>query len=255
MIDEIQKLLDRYIVWLKDKTTLREIDGLVEITSPYLDRHNDYLQIYVKKHENGYLITDDGYIIDDLNQSGCKLDSPKRLSLLKTTLAGFGINLTDKGRLEIITTSENFSLKKHNLIQAMLSISDMFVLAEPMVSSLFYEDVTAWLDLNDIRYTPKVNFRGKSGFEHHFDFVIPKSRKQPERILLAVNRPNRDMAEAIAFRWIDTKEVRAIESKAYALLNDQVNLVAPGVIDALNNYGVTPVPWSGRDKVREDLVA
>ena len=39
---EIEKLLDDYRVWLKDKTTLREVNSKwVEITTPYLDRHND----------------------------------------------------------------------------------------------------------------------------------------------------------------------------------------------------------------------
>lgn len=255
MKEEIQKLLDTYLLWLRDKTTIRELRDWVEITSPYLDRHNDYLQIYVKKQDNGYLLTDDGYVFDDLVHSGCKLDSPKRQSLLKSTLAGFGVGMTDKGRLEVTASQENFALRKHNLIQSMLAVNDLFYLAEPMVASLFYEDVVAWLDLNEIRYTPKVKFTGKSGYDHLFDFVVPKSRKHPERVIQTITRPNRDMAEAIAFKWIDTKDVRAVESKAYALLNDQENRVASGVVDALRNYGLNPILWSERDKMREELVA
>ena len=45
----------------------------------------------------------------------------------------------------------------------MLAINDLFYLAVPVVASLFYEDVVAWLDLHEIRYTPKVKFTGKSG--------------------------------------------------------------------------------------------
>ena len=45
-VAEIEKLLNDYRAWLKDRTTLREINGTwVEITTPYLDRHNDALQI------------------------------------------------------------------------------------------------------------------------------------------------------------------------------------------------------------------
>ena len=37
MVEEIDKLLDDYRAWLKDKTTLREVNGnWVEITTPYL---------------------------------------------------------------------------------------------------------------------------------------------------------------------------------------------------------------------------
>jgi hypothetical protein len=109
--------------------------------------------------------------------------------------------------------------------------------------------------LSDIRYTPNIKFSGKSGYDHLFDFVIPKSRKQAERIIQIITRPSRDTAEAVAFKWIDTKDVRSSDSKAYAFLNDQEHKVVQGVIDALFNYDVKPVLWSERENVKEELVA
>ena len=204
MIDEISRLLDSHWKWLKDKTQLRSLgDQWVEITTPYLDRHNDMLQIYAKRANNGYVLTDDGYVINDLLHSGCKLDSAKRQSLLNMTLGGFGIQ-NNEGCLEVHSTEESFALRKHSLIQAMLAVNDLFFLSVPMVGSLFYEDVMEWLDRNDVRYTPNVKFTGKSGFDHLFEFVIPKSKKQPERIMQTINRPSRDTAEAFAFK----REVR-----------------------------------------------
>ena len=170
------------------------------------------------------------------------------------TLAGFGVQ-DNVGRLEVSASAENFALRKHNLVQAMLAVNDLFFLAVPMVASLFYEDVVSWMDAADIRYTPNVKFTGKSGYDHLFDFVIPKSRKRPERIIQTITRPSRDTAEAVAFKWIDTKDVRSPDSKAYAFLNDQEQKVAQGVIDALGSYSVTPVPWSKREEVREELAA
>jgi len=254
MIEDIQKLLDDYLAWLRDKTSLRQIHEWVEITTPYLDRHNDYIQIYAKRANDAFILTDDGYTIDDLEQSGCKLNSPKRQELLHMTLNGFGVRLHDNA-LEVHATPDNFALRKHNLVQAMLAVNDMFYLAVPMVASLFYEDVVSWLDLHDIRYTPKVKFTGKTGYDHLFDFVIPKSRKQPERILQTINRPNRDTAQAVAFSWIDTKEVRAPDSKALALLNDSEIAISSAVLDALQNYDVRPIPWSRREEVWEELAA
>jgi len=254
MIQEIQRLLDEYLVWLKDKTLLRQIDQWVEITTPYLDRHNDYLQIYARKANSGYVLTDDGYTIEDLEQSGCKLNSPKRQDLLKMTLNGFGVQLHGEA-LEVHASPDNFAARKHNLVQAMLAVNDMFYLAGPMVANLFCEDVVVWLELHEVRYTPKVKFTGKTGFDHLFDFVIPKSRQQPERIVQAINRPNRDTAQAAAFAWIDTKEVRPPESKAYALLNDAEIPVSTAVLDALHSYDVHPIPWSRREDIRSELAA
>lgn len=254
MINEIQALLDRYNEWLKERTILREVADWAEITTPYLDRHNDYLQIYAKRVNGSFVLTDDGFTIEDLQQSGCRLDSAKRQSLLKMTLNGFGVQLNE-GRLEIRTSPDNFPLKKHSLVQAMLAVNDLFYLAVPIVTSIFYEDVTSWLDINDVRYTPKVKFTGKSGYDHVFDFVIPKSPRKPERIVQTINQPSKDTAESLAFAWIDTKQVRSPDSKAFAFLNDSEHSVPSPVIEALRNYDVNPVPWSARESVREEIAA
>lgn len=254
MIGEIQSLLDQYWVWLRDRTILREIGDWIEITTPYLDRHNDYLQIYAKRSNGGFVLTDDGYILGDLEQSGCKIDSAKRKALFKTTLNGFGVQINGEA-LQVRASPENFALRKHNLVQAMLSVNDLFYLASPTIANLFYEDVVIWLDHSDIRYTPSVKFSGKSGYDHRFDFVIPKSRVQPERVVRTINRPSRDTAQAIAFSWVDTKEVRPPDSRAYAILNDTDQAVSENVMTAMRSYDVRPIPWSSRDEAREELAA
>lgn len=255
MIDEIQKLLDEYAVWLRHKTTLREVDReWLEITSPYLDRHNDYIQIYIKRQNGGYLLTDDSNTIQDLQQSGCALESSKRRSLLNLTLNGFGVQL-NQNALEVHASEDNFALRKHNLLQAMLAINDLFYLAVPLVASLFYEDVVSWLDIHKIRYTSRLKFTGKSGFDHLFDFVIPKSEIKPERILRAINKPDKDAAQSLAFAWMDTKEVRPPDSEAFVLLNDSEHHVSSSILDALRNYEVTPILWSAREAIVQELAA
>lgn len=252
-VAEIQKLMDDYVAWVRERTTLREVNGSwVEITTPYLDRHNDALQIYARRENGGLLLTDDSYIIHDLEMSGCKLDTGKRKDLLRMTLNGFGVRLNHEA-LEIHATADNFPLRKHNLIQAMLAVNDLFYLAQPMVVSLFLEDVISWLEKNEVRYTPKVKFTGISGYDHLFDFVIPKFRTQPERIVQAINRPSRDMAESFIHKWSDTREIRSSGSKAYALLNDSEQSIPAGVIEAFRNYAIQPVPWSHRGEVIQEL--
>lgn len=254
MKTEIQGLLDKYWEWLKDKTVLRDIGDWTEITTPYLDRHNDYVQIYAKKEGTGFTLTDDGYTMTDLEQSGCGLESPKRQQLLKMTLNGFGVQMCDRA-IQVHSSADNFALRKHNLIQAMLAVNDLFYLSAPSVANLFYEDVVAWLDVSDIRYTPSVKFTGKTGYDHLFDFVIPKSRKAPERIIRVVNKPIRDTALLVVQAWMDTKEVRSSDSKAYAFLNDIEQPIPSSVAEALGSYDVTPVSWSKRDEVRDQLAA
>ena len=254
MISEIQRLLDEYVAWLRQGISLQQIGEWVEITTPYLDRHNDHLQIYARRDDGGFKLTDDGYIIQDLRQSGCKLETPKREELLRQALNGFGVRLNGEA-LEVHASVHTFAPRKHNLVQAMLAVNDLFYLAEPMVLSLFYEDVVSWLESHEVRYTTKVKFTGRSGFDHVFDFVIPKSRQQPERVVTTINRPGKEQAEHVAFEWLDTKEVRPPASRAYALLNDQQRPVPESITDALESYSVTPVPWSRREEVAAELNA
>lgn len=255
MKDEIQELVDQYMTWLRDKTALRDVDGnWVEITTPNLDRHNDYIQLYVGGTAGNYILTDGGYTIIDLENSGCNLDSPKRKELLQTTLAGFGVQIY-KNELQVKANVQDFSLKKHSLVQAMLSVNDLFYLASPYVASVFYEDVAEWMDSIDVRFTPRIKFTGKSGYDHMFDFVIPKSRRKPERIVQAINNPNKDSAESMVFKWLDTRETRASDSMLYAILNDQTGSISPSVIEALTNYEALAVPWSKRHDIQDSLTA
>lgn len=254
MIEEIKQLFDEYLRWLKDQTALREVGDWVEISTPYLDRHNDHLQIYARRENGNLLLSDDSYTIEDLRLSGCDIDTPARSRLLELTLNGFGVQ-READAIVARATSQTFAPRKHNLVQAMLAVNDLFYLAQPTVASIFAEDVAAWFSLADIRYTERVRFAGKSGFEHQFDFAIPRSRQQPERLVKAMNRPSRDNAQSAAFAWIDVRDSRPTDTRVYALLNDEPGQISTEVLRALGAWGIQPVPWSKRDQFREELAA
>ncbi|MCK6466938.1 MAG: DUF1829 domain-containing protein [Candidatus Brocadia sinica] len=145
--------------------------------------------------------------------------------------------------------------KKHNLLQAMLFINDLFVLTPAKVASFFKEDVERFLSLHEIRFTKDINFIGKSGFNHHFDFVIPSSKKEPERILRAINHPTKNNVSAMIFSWDDTRKIRSENSVALAVLNDQDKEITPDTLHALKAYEIEPMVWSKREGYIEKLVA
>lgn len=250
----IEDLVARYHAWLRDRTVLKQIRNWTEITTPFLDRHNDCIQIYARRDEAGILLTDDGHTLTDLEMSGCNLDSPKRREMLRTTLNGFGVRQAD-GALQVQATPETFALRKHNLIQAILAVNDLFYLASATVKNLFIEDVMAWLDLSGVRYLPRVKLPGVSGFDHVFDFAIPKSPRQPERLLRALTNPNRDSVQSLAFAWLDTKGSRPADAMALAVVNDNDRPVPSGVADALRAYGIEALAWSQRETMREALAS
>ncbi|SNQ59614.1 DUF1829 domain-containing protein [Candidatus Methanoperedens nitratireducens] len=252
--NECQDLVNKYIEWLKQSISYADKEGICEITTPFLDRHNDCLQIYVKKDGDNLILSDDGYILRDLKLSGFEITTEKRKQLVNAVLSGFGTQLRVD---EIVTVAkaDNFPQKKHNLIQSMLALNDMFITARSMVESIFKEDVEKFLRLHEIRFTPSVKFTGKSGFDQSFDFVIPSSKDQPERVIQVVNRPTRQNISFLIFSWADTKEVRPVKSTLYGFLNDTEQSINAELESALEQYDIKPVLWSKREEYLPELVA
>ncbi len=225
-----------------------------EITTPFLDRHNDYIQIYARQRDEQWELTDDGYTLLDLQASGCDVSSKKRSKLLEVTLRRLGV--TREGHaLTVRAGSDDFPQKKHDLVQAMLAVGDLFHTASATVFSLFLEEVSQWLDEHDVRYVEDAKFTGTSGYSHHFDFVIPGHRDVPERMLEAINRPNRSTIVQFIMAWEDIREVRPANARALAVLNDADQTVPQKSLQALSQYDIIPVRWTQRDRYVEELAA
>ena len=92
---ECEQLIAAYVDWLRKGLSVEKLDEACELTTPFLDRHNDHMQIYVRRDNGDYVLTDDGYILSDLKSCGCELDSTKRKELLVQALNGFGVQRED----------------------------------------------------------------------------------------------------------------------------------------------------------------
>ncbi|GHT16720.1 hypothetical protein AGMMS49573_07120 [Endomicrobiia bacterium] len=67
----------------------------IQIHTAFVDNHDEFITVLVKatKHpyEHWVILTDDGYIINDLCKSGIKLDSLGGKKLLENILSNFGV--------------------------------------------------------------------------------------------------------------------------------------------------------------------
>lgn len=249
-----QRLADEYARWLRKHTAIEAVGEVCRITTPFLDRHNDHLEIYAVRTQEGVRLTDDGYVLSDLELSGWKPSTPHRKSLLDAVTRGLGVTIED-GALVVEARRGDVPQKKHRLVQAMLAVNDLFATAEPRVVSLFLEDVARFLKQNEIRFTPDVKFTGRTGFDHHFDFAIPASSARPERIIRAIRAPSQQQIALVAFAWADTRKARPVQSQLYAMLNDSERPVSPDYVHALRAYAIEGVPWSQRADYVQDLAA
>lgn len=252
--DQTHKLvIEAYITWLREGLSVAQLEKACELTTPFLDRHNDHIQIYVIKKNGKIVLSDNGYILSDLRTSGLDMNTPKRKGVLESVLNGFGVKY-EGNQLFVEASQRNIGQRLHILVQAMLAVNDMFVMAQPRVATFFWEDVRAFLDNHEIRYSARVKIAGKSGFDHAIDFLIPKSRIRPERLIQTINAPNKNTIGTYLFALADTREARLEKSESYAFLNDQERDVGGDVIEALEAYEVKPALWSKREDYVQALV-
>lgn len=255
MATDIDTLLQSYTTWLGEQIKTRTIGEYQEITTPFLDRHNDCIQLYLKKlTEQEYLLSDGGYTIQDLESCGCRLDTEKRQELLNETLAGLGVSLSEDNELQVITSRPTFPQKKHNLIQAVLAVNDLTYTSKQNVGQMFTEDVKHWLTKHNIRYSTKISLVGKSGMAHSFELVIPPSPDEttPERLIQTYNNLTLQQIEALAFRWNDVRQIRP--SKLYVITSSSRSL-SKGVEDVCNACDIMPIAYENLDTIAPQLTA
>ena len=162
----------------------------------------------------------------------------------------------DDDELFVSCSKDDLYQKIHMLTQCMIKVSDLFRTSKSVVQSLFIEDVQSYLDKKEIRYSPNISFPGISGLTTNYDFLVPRSKKAPERILKVVNHIDQPKTNNILFLWNDTKQAReGSSSKLYVFFQDIDKKISPAITTAMKNYDVTPVRWSKREDFSEELIA
>lgn len=244
-----------YIKWLYENIDEYKIStNVFRLTLPYLDRNNDCVEIFIKIDGETYTLTDDGETIDELELSNFNIfSSQRRIDIFNQILKSHGVSKSDKNELYVTCRKEELPQKKHMLSQCMVKVSDLFFTSRNNVQSLFLEDVQSYLDNEEIRYTPNISFPGKSGLITNYDFVIPKSRNAPERILKVVNHIDQMQTNNILFLWDDTKQERDANSTLYVFMQDKERKISFNIVTSMKNYNVKPVKWSERQHYLKEL--
>lgn len=253
---DINNLVNSYVNFIKENIVIEQVeDNVFEIETPFLDRRNDFITIYAvfdKNNKNNLILTDNSMTLTDLELSGLEFNSPRRLKELQTILNGFGVQHDKNNNLFINATADNFASKKHNLIQALLSVNDMYVLAKSKVMNFFFEDVGLFFDENDIRASSNIILEGKSHINHKFEYIIPPSKRAPERTIKLLNKPKLENLKATLFAFEDTGEKR--HGNGYIILNDE-EPIKTDLVAAVNEYNIKPILWSQKNNFIEELAA
>lgn len=84
---ERERLFDGYLRWLKEGFRVSELESSCQIATPFLDRHDDEIDIYVEQRHGGLVLTDDGYTLTDLQATGMSFETAKRKAHLQAILS------------------------------------------------------------------------------------------------------------------------------------------------------------------------
>ena len=251
------EIIEEYANWIKNNSFVRNVRNgeYCAITTPFVDRHNDHIDIYITRAKNGnYILTDDGDTISDLVMSGSFPNTPKRKRILDTTLNGFGV-ATDGESIFVETAGTgDLPKKKHALIQAILAVNDMYMMSQENTYSFFKEDVSAFFNSKQIAFVQDIGIVGKTGYTHNIDFVIPKKSDRPERLIKTINKATKSQILQVVFAFSDISLVRPVKSEQIVMYNDDYGTIPSDAQKALNQYHVKCIPWSKRNYYIDTLI-
>ena len=244
-----KQMFENYVSWLRNNLEYRNISAdSVKIQTPFVDSHNDFIVIYVKKINDEYLLTDEGMTLFDLHSSGLNLTEKKRQQL-KEFVRAQGVDYDQKEeKIYVKSTWDTLPQKKNDLIQSVINVGDMFLTAQPNVRSLFYEEVASYFQKRGIAFIPGVYLDGSGGVKHKIDFIIGKVNKPPQ-LVKAVNNPLKPTFEVELFKYIDISKhnFHYEKSEKIIFINDSEQQVRKEHLSLIKSYEVIPVLWSERD--------
>lgn len=245
--------IKNYLQWLETNMRQENIGpNIVEITTPFLDRHNDYTQIYLEElSDQSFIVSDKGYTVTDLKLSGVDMSTDKRSAIFQQILNRLGIEFDTQTETLFIKCKQNrIPEVQHTLLQGMLDINDMFYLNTETVANLFYSDVKEFFTSNSIYFTEDMEIRGRSGLPHSYPFFLQNNKTHPDRFVRLSNRFTRGEAERHMFAWEDVAKKRNISGKMSSLiiLINDTKKVNEELLSNITQYdsSIVPLLWSTR---------
>ncbi len=240
----INELINNYYDFIKSNISVNEINGFHEITTPFLDHFNDYIQVYVIMKDNEIIITDDSYTLSNLKAGGLSF-SEKRINLVNKICAQFGMKLVED-EIFAKANQDTFGAKLDAILQCIIKIDDLCYTSRESVASFFSEDVKKYFVNKELYFTENVSLVGKSGFSFNFDMSFQRTKTKSTRWVNIINKASKASCITTSFSWEDTVSLRNEKESMYVIINDN-NPIDNGVINGFENLNITPILWSSID--------
>ena len=130
--------INEYFEWLKKRTFVSadESTGWSVISTPFVGLFNDTIDIFAKQTSDGKIIlSDDGNTLNNLEMFGIGFKStPGRKSIIERIKLNYGVSVSKEAEITKTISSVDFVQGKHDMLRAILELSDMINLTTHRVS-------------------------------------------------------------------------------------------------------------------------
>jgi hypothetical protein len=245
--------INQYFDWLKKRTLVSEDEttGWSVISTPFTGLFNDTIDIFAKQTSDGRVIlSDDGNTMNNLELFGVVFKNTQgRKSIIERIKLNYGVTIVKDEITKTIAMSD-FVQGKHDMLRAILELSDMINLTTHRITSSFKDDVKNLFNEKEMNVTPDFIVSGRSGIRFTFDYLIAKPKK--ETVIQVFN--NFDKANLATF-LLGIDEVKypreLLSSKKLepiAIINDTEAKVREEYLEALRNRDMSYLFWSDHEK-------
>lgn len=246
---DVEKMKEIYFKWIDKKVHFipSKNKDYMTVTTPFLDLYNDYIELVISKGTtSNYVISDDGYTIDELSMLDVNLKKKsKRRDYFCSILINFGVKEQDEELIIEFNDLNEFPDTQNRLVQCMLQVFDLLQTSKNNVIQYFKEDVINYFVNNNIPVGEDLSLLGKSGRNSKFDLVIGRTKEKKQQAIKIVNTPTSSNIANPLFRIIDVRD-KQTNTDFSVIANNINNPISSEFKSAFSNYNVPVYSWSER---------
>ena len=233
-----------YARWIREISRAKQRNDVVAIEVPFLDSHNDFMTIYARPSNGSVLLTDYGYILNDLAASGVNTTSRKSASLIESILANHGLELGDSDDIHAMATEDTVAERLHCVIQGMIAISHVAFAEKKRAVSTFTDNVVVHFKDHNVRCRPGATLLGATGSKRRFDLVCLPTPTRGRVLVSTLSSRNNQTRDQLIFHWLDTEPSRGKADRGVVIVNDTVVQMTDKLVNAMKHFDLHPFAWS-----------
>lgn len=233
------------------------VNGFVRIRTPYLYPDGDFIDLYLKKKEDDYILTDLGETLRWLRMQTVSIKrTEKQEELIRDTLSTFKVEKYRGMLILRFSKKEEIAAAVTDLSQAVFRISDIWFTFKTKTFKSIVDKVAKFLGEQNIKFETNKQFDGLSGRKRKVDFYIKST--DHESLIDVLSTASKSSAntrsDSVYTVWSDLSYLQenSGHSKFISLFDDYVDIWTPENFRLLEEVS-TVAYWSRKEEFKDML--